>query len=29
MEQPELFRYTLDLLEQLGITYFVVGSLAK
>jgi len=29
MEQPELFRYTLDLLEQLDITYFVVGSLAS
>jgi hypothetical protein len=29
MEQPELFRYTIDLLERLGITYFVVGSLAS
>lgn len=29
MEQPELFRYTLDVLERLGITYFVVGSFAS
>jgi hypothetical protein len=29
MEQPELFHYTLDLLERLGITYFVVGSFAS
>ena len=29
MEQPELFRYTLDLLERLQITYFVVGSFAS
>jgi hypothetical protein len=29
MEQPELFRYTIDLLERLQITYFVVGSLAS
>jgi hypothetical protein len=29
MEQPELFRYTIDVLERLGITYFVVGSFAS
>ncbi|HEY7117401.1 MAG TPA: hypothetical protein VH475_12490 [Tepidisphaeraceae bacterium] len=29
MEQPELFRYTIELLERLGVTYFVVGSFAS
>jgi hypothetical protein len=29
MEQRELFRYTIDVLERLGVTYFVVGSLAS
>src|SRR4051812_312195 len=29
MEQPELFRYTIEALERLGVTYMVVGSLAS
>jgi hypothetical protein len=29
MEQAEVFRFTIDALERLGITYFVVGSVAS
>src|SRR5689334_21124647 len=29
MEQPELLQYTIEVLERLGITYMVVGSIAS
>ena len=29
MQQPELLQYTIEVLERLGITYMVVGSIAS